>query len=329
VASSSVAERLSEIRALRAGGKLAEAQARLEELALRSPDDPRLEVERVALLDARRDPEARAAAERAVARYPGSAPCWIALAKIALRTPPADPETAVAAARQAVSLSPRARSAHLQLARAERARGRLAEALEAVRAGLRVEARDALLRGLEVEILRQMGRGEEAAHAADALPEGSWKARQKLEGSLARLAPEEAEAELEALAALEPDRVEVHERLGNRRYRARRFAEAAASFARALEIEPGNAYLRRMAGFACSKAGEPARAMALLRPLFIENPLDAHVRTTFVSACRRSGDIACLRAAIDEALGRHPSARMLHGIRKRHAPDPAGQSGPP
>jgi hypothetical protein len=76
-----------------------------------------------------------------------------------------------------------------------------------------------------------------------------------------------------------------------------------------------------MAGFACSKAGEAARAVSLLRPLFLDNPLDEHVRTAFVSACRRV-DAAGLRAALDEALARHPHAKMLYGIRKRYAPDP-------
>jgi predicted Zn-dependent protease len=118
-------------------------------------------------------------------------------------------------------------------------------------------------------------------------------------------------------------RPEVHESLGTRLYRARKFGEAAQAFEKALALSPENAYLRRMAGFASSKAGDPARAVVLLRPLFMDDPLDERVRTTFVAACRRTGDAAGLGAAIDEALGRHPHARMLHGIRKRYVPAPA------
>jgi tetratricopeptide (TPR) repeat protein len=191
-----------------------------------------------------------------------------------------------------------------------------------VRAGLAADERDARLRHLEGELLRELGRPAEAARAAEALPDGPWKERQRLEGSLGQLPEAEAEAELEALAALEPTRVEVHERLGTRRYRAGRHGEALRSFLTALELAPTNSYLRRMAGFAASKAGEAQRAAALLRPLFVDDPFDERTRTTFVAACRRAGDAAGLRAALDEALGRHPHARMLHGIRRRYAPDP-------
>jgi predicted Zn-dependent protease len=321
VASGSVAKRLAQVRALRGAKKLAEAQSMLEELPAADRDDPRVEVERIAILIARHDPQARTVAQGAVERWPKAAGCWIALAEAALKATPVDAPAAATAARQALSLSPRDRVAHLQLARAERARGRLADALEAVRAGLRGDPRDATLLGLEGEILRQLGRGAEAARAAEAMPEGTWKARQKLDASLTGLSPDEAESELAALAALEPGRVEVHERLGTLRYKARRFAEAAQSLLRALEIEPDNAYLRRMAGYACSKSGDAARAAAVLRSLFVENPLDDLVRATFVYACRRTNDVPGLRAAIDEALARHPHAKMLYGIRRRFAPD--------
>jgi predicted Zn-dependent protease len=129
------------------------------------------------------------------------------------------------------------------------------------------------------------------------------------------------------LAALEPLRPEVHERLGTRLYQARKFGAAAQAFEKALALSPENAYLRRMAGFACSKAGDPARAVALLRPLFLDDPLEERVRTTFIAACRRTGELATLCAAIDEALARHPHARMLHGIRKRYVPAPAEGAG--
>jgi predicted Zn-dependent protease len=317
-----VAKRLADVRALRVAKKLVEAQAMLEELPTADRDDPRVEVERIAILIARHDPQARTVAQGAVERWPKAAACWLALAEAALRATPADAQAAATAAQQAISLAPRDRVAHLLLARAERARGRLADALEAVRAGLRADPRDATLLGIEGEILRQLGRGAEAARAAEAMPEGSWKSRQKLDVSLTGLSPEEADSELRALAAIEPDRVEVHERLGTLRYKAGRFAEAAPCLLRALEIEPDNAYLRRMAGYACSKAGDAARAAALLRPLFVENPLDEFVRTTFVSACRRTKDVPGLRAAIDEALARHPHAKALYGIRRRYAPDP-------
>lgn len=208
------------------------------------------------------------------------------------------------------------------LARAERSRGRRTEALEAVRAGLRKGGGHVRLRMLESDLLAELGKAEDAVRAADALPEGPWKERQRLEQNLARLSPEEADAELEILAAMEPNRAEVHERLAMRRYKGRRFTEAAESFLRALELDPDNSYFRGMAGFASSKAGDAATAARLLRPLFVDNPLEEHVRTTFVSACRRTGDVADLRAAIDEALARHPHAWMLHGIRKRYAPEP-------
>jgi tetratricopeptide (TPR) repeat protein len=311
VTSGSLASQLREVRALRARRNLAEAQAKLDLLMLESPEEPRVEAERIFLMAERHEAQALPAAERAVARWPSSFACWLVPA---------------AAARRAVALWPSGALAHLALARAERARGRRGEALAAVRAGLRADETDVRLRHLEGELLRELGRPEEAARATEALREGPWKARQKLEANLARLPEGEAEAELEALAALEPARAEVHERLGMRLYRARRFGEALQGFLRALALEPANGYFRRMAGFAASKAGDAARAADLLRPLFVEDPFDERTRTTFVSACRRTGDVAGLRAAIDEALGRHPHAGLLHGIRKRHAPDPPSPS---
>jgi predicted Zn-dependent protease len=317
-----LAERLSAVRALRARRSLVEAQARLDLLLLESPDDPRVQAERIFLMIERHEPQARAEAERAVARWGESYGCWLAMAEAAMRAGRPDLDAAAAAAQRAVALWPGGTLGHLTLARVERARGRPVEALAAVRAGVQVDGRDVRLLHLQGELLRELGRTDEAARAVEALPEGPWKERQKLEGSLGRLPQAEAEAELETLAALEPERVEVHERLGTRRYRAGRYAEALASFMTALELAPANPYLRRMAGFAASKAREPARAAALLRPLFVEDPFDERTRTTFVAACRRAGDLAGLRAAIDEALGRHPHARMLHGVRRRYAPDP-------
>jgi predicted Zn-dependent protease len=315
--------RLAEVRELRAQGRQAEAQAKLDVLLVARPADALVEAERIFLMVDRRDPEARAAADRAVAAYPSSYGCWIALAEAALRGVPSDADAAAAAAERALALWPKGSLAYLLLVDAERARNRPAEALAAVRRGLGAGARAYRLKTLEGDLLRQLGRTEDAAHAADALPEGPWKERQKLEGRLAGLSPDEAEAELATLAALEPSRPEVHERLGTRLYQARKFGAAAQAFEKALTLSPENAYLRRMAGFASSKAGDPARAVALLRPLFLDDPLEERVRTTFVAACRRTGDLATLGAAIDEALGRHPHARMLHGIRKRYVPAPA------
>jgi predicted Zn-dependent protease len=323
--------RLAVVRTLRTQGRLAEAQAKLDVLLVAKPVDPLVEAERIFLMVDRRDPEARAAADRAVATYPSSYGCWLALGESALHGAPSDADAAAAAAERALALWPQGPLAYRLLAHAERARNRLAEALAAVRRGLGAGARDYRLQTLEGDLLRQLGRTEDAARAADALPEGPWKARQKLEGSLAGLSPDEAESELAALAALEPLRPEVHERLAARLYQARKFGEAAQAFEKALSLSPENVYLRRMAGFACSKAGVPERAVALLRPVFLDDPLEERVRTTFIAACRRTGDTATLCAAIDEALARHPHARMLHGIRKRYAPaiptpalDPAG-----
>jgi predicted Zn-dependent protease len=311
---------LAAVRELRARGRLAEAQAKLDALLVARPTDPLVEAERIFLMVERRDPEARAAADRAVASYPSSYGCWVALAESALRAAPSDADVAAAAAERALALWPKGALAYLLLAYAERARDRPAEALAAVRRGLGAVTLDYRLRTLEGDLLRQLGRTEDAARAADALPEGPWKARQRLEGGLAGLSPEEAEAELTTLAALEPLRPEVHERLGTRLYQTRKFGKAAQAFEKALALSPDSAYLRRMAGFACSKAGDAGRAAALLRPLFLDDPLEERVRTTFIAACRRTGDTAALGAAIDEALARHPHARMLHGIRKRYAP---------
>jgi hypothetical protein len=72
-----------------------------------------------------------------------------------------------------------------------------------------------------------------------------------------------------------------------------------------------------MAGFARGKAGVHARAAALLRPAFLADPRDRYVRNAFLSACRKAGDLAALRAALDEALAAHPDADFLHGVRRK------------
>lgn len=307
---------LAEVRRLRAQRKVAEAVALLEELVAKSPDEPLLAAEEVHLkLVACDAAGALRLSEELVARHPGSAACWLAVAE-ARRARGGPGAGVVEAATRAAELWPSALTFRT-LAQAERQRGRAAEALAAVRKGLRLRPDDSPLRTLEADLLRELGFAEEAAHAAAELPEGPVKARRLLESALSRLSDAEALAELDALRELEPGRAEVHELAALRHYHGGRFAEASEGFLRSMSLEPENRYYRRMAGYALAKAGEPARAAVLLRPLFIEDPADRYVRSAFLKACEKAGDAAAARLAIDEALAAHPDAVFLHGIRRK------------
>ena len=93
----------------------------------------------------------------------------------------------------------------------------------------------------------------------------------------------DAIAPLELARDLEPDQGSIREALARAYFRAARFVEAEAEFARALELDPVNDYALFGLGLCRSRLGDPAGARGFLRRATVMRPDSAHYRDALVA----------------------------------------------
>ena len=92
-----------------------------------------------------------------------------------------------------------------------------------------------------------------------------YKLYEKGQEFLASGHPHQAAIVLERAAKAEPDKGSIREALGRALYMTGRWAEAAAEFAKALDIDPVNHYAHFGLGLSFERTGDRVKAVAHLR----------------------------------------------------------------
>jgi len=140
-----------------------------------------------------------------------------------------------------------------------------------------------------------------------------------LEAKTRAVPPDTRVRELEGLFKIESRRNDPRLRYiqGRNRMEAGDAAGACKEFEAAVTLEPENRFYRCQHAFALKRAGLLSDAIRALRDLFIEEPGDRYVRSSFQSACRATGNMEAWRESIREALRLHPSKRFLWGLLKK------------
>jgi tetratricopeptide (TPR) repeat protein len=267
------------------------------------------------LLDAGETQAAIDAFTRAVSIAPGDAAFHTGLGRALREDRRLD--DAIASLRQALAIDPEHPSAHQLLGLALREQGDNAGAAEHL----------ARLRPHSTEVVRDPWLMEAQRHAA------SVEARLDLARSyIAASRLESAVRLLESLAAAHPDRTEVFRRLGEAHARSGRLDAAGAAYARAIDIEPGDASTRNAlaenlmlrgdldgaaAQVELGLAGDPdgfdllvTRAAILLRRGRAQDAADR-----LIDLASRRGDHAAANFWLAEALsalGRHEEAAAAY-----------------
>ncbi len=204
-------------------------------------------------------PEGSVRPRRSRARFPKAVPrSWAALAALGLLAAWAAPPAAVAGSQAAAEPD---RNVERMIDR-----GLLAEAAAALQERIESQgetARDLLLRGM---ILYGQGRYESALadlNRSFSRDQGDPDTSKALGLCLVRLGREDlAETFFEIAAKLAPEDAMAHYYLGLNAYTTKRFERAAASFARACELDSGSADSRSFLGRSHEALGNAWRAAA-------------------------------------------------------------------
>jgi tetratricopeptide (TPR) repeat protein len=205
------------------------------------------------------------------------------------------------------------------LGRAYRRRGRVEEAMEHFRAGLRAAPGDAEIHDNLGEVLWDVGRTEEAfphlLAAVEGAP-GNADAENDVAAALYQRGQfAESARHFRAVAGLKPGDARAHYNLGLALARSGAGAEAVACLRRAVELEPGQAGYRTALAHALGRQGRTAEAAEEYREAFrlapgwvFEQDRVAWALATFPDPRRRSGvqalDLA--EQVCDATAGREP-----------------------
>jgi tetratricopeptide (TPR) repeat protein len=327
--------------AVTAGGldNLAEAAREFQEELKLAPQDPLASLHLgMALVEARRAPEALPALELAARSQPPRAEAFYYLGRCRLALE--QPAEALVALRRALELaeqhgaSPAQRGGlHYQLGLALRALGRSEEAATHFAAAERLAAEGAdSSRERLARYLADSPDPEIGAVAAAPLIEASPLAgltsaqrqqlRPRVVAALARaysnLGVMQAQAgrfaraaeHFEHAAEVDPDFPRVQYSVGVARFNAGQFARATGPLSRALEADPRDADLKRMLALACFNAEDYAQAARLLR----DDPrrdADPGLQYAYGVALVRSGRAAEAQVTFSRLLAAHADAPEL------------------
>lgn len=195
---------------------------------------------------------------------------------------------------------------------------------------LRTYPESVFLRTLEARYLLHSGEVDAATGRLEEIvrdePDNAYAKSLLVEARTGEAPPEERVRELEGLFRIESRRNDPQLRYTQARNRiaAGDLEGACEELAAAVALAPSNKFFRSQLAFTLKKAGRVDEALPLLRELFLEDPSDRYVRSSFQSACRVAGRMSTLRETVRVALERHPEKKFLHGMLRKGKGDEKG-----
>ncbi len=143
--------------------------------------------------------------------------------------------------------------------------------------------------------------------------------REYIEVKSADKPPEELVKELDSILKVSSVSGNVHLRLflAGKLKDLERFDEAVKHYRLALEQMAGDIYILKQLGFCYMKMKHFNDAISVLSKVFLHDPGDYYVKTSLISACKKTGEIEALVKLIEEAIKKHPSEKKLWGLKKK------------
>ena len=144
-------------------------------------------------------------------------------------------------------------------------------------------------------IYEKMGENKKAAQYYDKYldkkPEDEFAYKEKLKLKMKNKAPEKAVKELKTMLKIgdKKDNVFLHHLLAEKLEKIDKYEEAFEEYKKSLEIEPGNDFAIKQAGFSLYKMGEYERALDYLKEAFRNDPSDYYIKATLVSIFKKTG----------------------------------------
>lgn len=282
--------------ALAANGLWQEARLAFQATAILDPREPLATMYAAVALQELSDGPGSLKEFRSVAdRFPDFAPVWYRVGEASLRL--GDLVPAEEAFSRLTRLAPKESRGPLGLAEVRFREGKAAEALPLAEQALALEpgSRPALY--LLGQILRALGRNEEARITIDA---GTGEARQPMPDLWAEAAPEQVRLlpgvfqQAEALSA------------------AGRPESAVVLLERALPFHPGHPGLLNQLGVALNRCGRPRRTLDLLDPVILADPKAVAPRITRSHARAQLGDLEGALSDAREAVHLAPRLAQSH-----------------
>ncbi len=282
--------------ALAANGLWKEARSSFQATAVLDPDEPLAPMYAAAALQELSDGPGSLREFRELAqRFPGFAPIWYRVGEASLRAGELQPaEQAFANLRQ---LAPKESRGALGLAEIHFRRGEANQALPLAEQALRLDPGSKPAFYLLGQILRSLGRTNEARLAIAA---GTGEARQPMPDPWAEGAPEQVRLlpgvfqQAEALSALG------------------RPEGAVALLERIRPFHPNHPGLLNQLGVALNRSGQPQKTLALLDPLSTADPKAAALRITRSHAHAQLGNQEAALSEAREAIHLAPRLAQSH-----------------
>ncbi|MFO7814622.1 MAG: tetratricopeptide repeat protein [Halanaerobiales bacterium] len=169
------------------------------------------------------------------------------------------------------------------------------EALELCQKKLDEDPDNTSFQKLMGSIYEKMGKNEKAAQYYDKYlnkkPEDEFAYKEKLKLKMKNKDPEKAVQELKTMLKIgdKGDNVFLHHLLAEKLEKIDKYQEAFKEYMKSLEIEPGNDFAVKQAGFSLYKMGEYERALDYLQEAFRNDPSDYYIKATLVSIYKKTG----------------------------------------
>lgn len=282
--------------ALAANGLWKEARSTFEATAVLDPDEPLAPMYAAAALQELSDGPGSLREFRELAqRFPGFAPVWYRVGEASLRAGELQP--AEQAFATLVRLAPKESRGALGLAEVNFRRGAIAQALPLAEQALQLDPGSKPAFYLLGQILRSLGRTNEARVAIAA---GTGEARQPMSDPWAETAPEQVRLlpgvfqQAEAMSALG------------------RPEGAVALLERIRPFHPDHPGLLNQLGVALNRCGQPQKALDLLNPLTTADPKAVALHITRSHAHAQLGNREAALSEAREAIHLAPRLSQSH-----------------